>query len=149
KGYGWSRMWVRWCTSLLKQEPARKYLRNKGEYIEYIGIAFDEPKRHENIPKNVVHPLFDWGITEAEALQYCYDRGFDWGGLYEDFSRVSCWLCPLQPLKELRTLYRKYPDLWLKLKEMDSKANYKFRPDYSVQELEDKFIKEEMESKMK
>ena len=26
------------------------------------------------------YPLIDWGITEAKALQYCYDLGFDWGG---------------------------------------------------------------------
>ena len=79
KGYGWARMWVRWCTRILKQEPTKRYLKNIGEYTEYIGIAYDEPKRHKNIPKNTVHPLFSWGITEAEALQYCYDKGFDWG----------------------------------------------------------------------
>lgn len=27
QGYGWARMWVRWCTRLLKQEPTKKYLK--------------------------------------------------------------------------------------------------------------------------
>lgn len=79
KGFGWARPFVRWCTRVLKIQPTERYLKGK-EYVQYIGIAYDEPKRHERIPPNTVHPLFDWGITEAEALQYCYDRGFDWGG---------------------------------------------------------------------
>lgn len=79
QGYGWARMWVRWCTRLLKQKPTRDYLKNQGEYIQYIGIAADETKRHKSMPKNTVHPLFDWGITEKQALQYCYDRGFEVG----------------------------------------------------------------------
>lgn len=77
-GYGWPRMWVRWCTRLLKQEPTKRYLRDMGvgNYVQYIGIAADEPKRHEGISKNTIHPLFDWGITEDQALRYCYKRGF-------------------------------------------------------------------------
>ena len=108
-------------------------------FVKYIGIASDEPKRHINIPANVKHPLFDWGITEKMALSTCYNHGFTWGGLYEDFHRVSCWCCPLKSLNELRILYHKYPALWEKLKELDSKSWNQFRVDYSVQDLEDKF----------
>lgn len=150
KGYGWARMWVRWCTRLLKQEPTNKYLREIGanNYISYIGIAADEPKRHKNIPKNTVHPLFDWGITEKQALQYCYDNGFDWGGLYEHFRRVSCWCCPLQRLSELRTLRKNYPELWQELLYMDSRVEYKFKPDYSVEQLERRFALEEAQQNL-
>ena len=45
----------------------------------------------------------EWRITEAKALQICYDQGFDWGGLYEIYHRASCWCCPLQRIDELRT----------------------------------------------
>ena len=69
------------------------------------------------------------------------------GGLYEDFKRVSCWCCPLKSLQELRVLYHKYPDLWQQLKDMDRKAYNQFRPDYSVQQLEEKFKKEEEKKK--
>ena len=70
------------------------------------------------------------------------------GGLYKDFKRVSCWCCPLQPLSALRTLYHKFPMLWEELKEMDAKRSYKFRPDYSVEQLEERFKKEdELEKK--
>ena len=145
KGYNWARAWMRWCTRVLKQTPTKKYLKEAGEYINYIGIAFDEPKRHLLMTDRDRHPLFDWTITEKQALQYCYEHGFDWGGLYEDFDRVSCWCCPLQPLKSLRTLYHKYPDLWEKLKAMDKKAAYSFKPNYSVEQLEERFKKEDEE----
>ena len=69
--------------------------------VEYIGIAADEPKR----VKHAYYPLVEWGMTEKDCLDYCYAHGFDWGGLYEIFHRVSCWCCPLQPLSELRKLY--------------------------------------------
>ena len=109
------------------------------EYIEYIGIAYDETKRIKD--KN--YPLVEWKMTEADCLQYCYDRGFNWNGLYEHFDRLSCWCCPLKNLKELKTLYKYYPELWQELKEMDKKSYNKFRADYSVEQLENKFITEE------
>lgn len=142
-GYGWPRMWVRWCTRALKQEPVKKYLSNAGQYLLYIGIAADEPKRHKNIPANTRHPLYDLGVTEQQALQYCYDHGFDWGGLYEQFRRASCWCCPMQRIGELRTLYHNFPELWQQLREMDEMTEFKFRPDYSVAELEARFAAED------
>ena len=148
KGYGWPRMWVRWCTRILKQDVSRKYLAGLGTYTLYIGIAADEPKRHINIPENTVHPLFDWGVTEAKALQYCYDKGFDWNGLYRYFKRVSCWCCPLQNMSSLRTLRKYYPQLWQNLKAMDAKAPYTFKPDYSVNDLERRFTTEDAQLKL-
>ena len=125
-GYGWSNMLCRWCTKNLKQTPQQRYMQGR-EYISYIGIAYDEPKRHEGIANNVKHPLYDWHITEKMALEYCYERGFDWGGLYEHFDRVSCWCCPLKNNKELMQLYVHYPDLWQELRDMDNRAYNKFK----------------------
>lgn len=138
RGYGWSTMLCMWCTSNLKTNVINKYLKAKNEeYTEYIGIACDEPKRI----KDKCYPLIDWGMTEKDCLHYCYERGFDWEGLYEHFDRVSCWCCPLKNLKELKTLYTHYPELWEELKEMDKKSYNQFRKDYSVKELEEKFKK--------
>ena len=142
KGYGWANMLIRWCTSNLKRMVADKHLKGV-DRIEYIGIARDEEHRHMIIPSYVRHPLYDWNITEAQALKYCYEHGFTWGGLYENFKRVSCWCCPLKSLPELRTLYHKYPELWQQLKDMDNRAYNQFRADYSVQQLEEKFKKED------
>ncbi len=144
-GFSWPGPKMRWCTDRLKTRPRTQFLKKyRKEYniIEYVGIAADEEyrlRRKINNRKNMRYPLVDWGMTEADCLKYCYDRGFDWGGLYEKFSRVSCWCCPLQPLSELRILYHEFPDLWEQLKQWDSQTFRKFRADYSVIELEKRF----------
>ena len=144
-GFSWPGPKMRWCTDRLKTRPRTQFLKKyRKEYniIEYVGIAADEEyrlRRKINNRKNMRYPLVDWGMTEADCLKYCYDRGFDWGGLYEKFSRVSCWCCPLQSLPELRVLYHDFPDLWQKLEEMDSQTYGQFRIDYSVEDLEKRF----------
>ena len=140
KGYGWATMFCRWCTSNLKNKVINDYLKKYKEegYTEYIGIAFDEPKRI----KDKRYPLVEYEMTEADCLKYCCDKGFHWDGLYEHFDRLSCWCCPLKNLKELKILYTYYPELWQELKEMDKKSYNQFRADYSVEQLEEKFKKE-------
>lgn len=124
-GNGWPGVKVRWCTGQLKTHLISKEVnRLKGEYqaLHYVGIAADEPKRI----KNEQYPLVDWGITEAEALKLCYDRGYDWGGLYEIYHRCSCWCCPLQRIDELRKLRHHHPELWKRLRDMDQRAIAQF-----------------------
>ena len=109
-GNGWPGPRVRWCTGQLKTHLIHKEInRLKGQYraVSYVGIAADEPKRI----KSERYPLVDWGITEKEALQICYDRGYDFGGLYQIYHRCSCWCCPLQGIGELRKLRQYHPEL--------------------------------------
>ena len=149
-GNGWPGIRVRWCTGQLKTHLIHKEVnRIKGAYnaLHYVGIAADEPQR----VKNDVYPLVEWGITEAEALQICYDRGFDWNGLYEIYHRCSCWCCPFQRIDELRKLRRHHPDLWAKLREMDERALGqfghtalgRFKGNWTVERLEQRFAAEE------
>jgi 3'-phosphoadenosine 5'-phosphosulfate sulfotransferase (PAPS reductase)/FAD synthetase len=149
-GYGWPGMKVRWCTGKLKTHLIRKEItRMKGEHDcrQYIGIAADEAGRC----KGEVYPLVEWGITEAEALQICYDRGFDFGGLYKIYRRASCWCCPLQRIDELRKLRRHHPELWARLLEMDNRACEMFGPgplgqfkqNWSVKRLDERFLAED------
>lgn len=123
-GYGWPSAKIRWCTSMLKREPVQEFMKvhglHKGNTKNYIGIAADEPKRvHDDI-----YPLFEWGITEAQALDFCYSRGFDWGGLYKDRTRLSCWICPLQTVQSLKLLYRDFPELWTELRRLNDRVLY-------------------------
>lgn len=144
-GFSWPGPRQRWCTNRLKDSPREKFmrsLREKYDVLEYIGIAADETNRLDrkrNQSPNHVHPLVDWNMTEADCLKYCYDRGFDWGGLYELFQRVSCWCCPLQGLDELRMLRKHFPDLWQQLMDWDGQTWRSFRADYSVKELDIRF----------
>lgn len=141
-GMSWAGPVNRWCTGVLKTRVVKAYLKNlkqKYEVIEYVGIAADEPKRI----KEKRYPLVEWGMTEKDCLALCYSRGFDWGGLYEIFNRVSCWCCPLQSLAELRKLYHHFPELWEKLQRMDDTTWRQFRADYSVRELTARFAFED------
>ena len=148
-GNGWPGVRVRWCTGQLKTHLIRRELnRLKGQYttVSYVGIAADEPKRI----KNERYPLVEWGITEQEALQICYDRGYDFGGLYQIYRRCSCWCCPLQGIGALRKLRQHHPELWARLREMDKRALEQFGPnplgqfkkDWTVERLEQRFAAE-------
>lgn len=151
KGYSFPDFRNRWCTQLLKKTVINNYLkekypRDKYEVWEYHGIALDETKRAgKNKEKNCLYPLTMWEMTEKDCLQYCYNQGLDWGGLYEKLGRVSCWCCPLKNLKELKVMYKEFPEYWERLKEWEERTYRKFRGDYSIKELEEKFKKEEEE----
>ena len=149
-GNGWPGIRVRWGTGALKTKLIDKEVKRlKGELnaLHYIGIAADEAWRC----KGEQYPLVDWGITEAQALQICYDRGYDFGGLYEIYHRASCWCCPFQRIDELRKLRKHHPELWDKLRELDDRAIKQFGPgplgqfkkDWSVLRLEERFAKED------
>lgn len=149
-GNGWPGVRVRWCTGQLKTHLINKEVnRLKGQYqaLHYVGIAADEPRRI----KDEQYPLVDWGITEREALQICYDRGYDWGGLYEIYHRCSCWCCPLQRIDELRKLRTHHPELWERLREMDQRSIAQFgnnplgqfKQNWTVEQLERRFAAEE------
>lgn len=141
-GRSWPGPLNRWCTGMLKTRIVDAYLKEQygqDTLIQYIGIAADEPER----VKEHRYPLVEWGMTEADCLQYCRARGFDWSGLYDIFKRVSCWCCPLQPLEELRKLRTHFPTLWAKLQYMDDHTWRQFRKDYSVRQLEQRFAFEE------
>ena len=134
---GWADFNFRRCTGVLKQETTKKYLKDAREYKLYIGFAADETKRKHQ--KNQIYPLQEWRVSEMQALEYCYSKGFHWNGLYEKFNRVSCYCCPLQSLSELYTLYNEFPELWEDIKEMDKLSFRQFRSDYSIDDLEKRF----------
>lgn len=153
KGYGFPNIHCRWCTTYLKTDPFKKYVEKKYPNLQIckcIGIALDEQKRvdHKLLKSGKVrYPLIDYGLTEAEALQLCYDHGFDFGGLYKHRSRLSCWCCPLQSIGDLRALYRYHPKLWQRLKELQKMSHNPFKVNYTLDALERAFkIELEQES---
>lgn len=152
-GNGWPGPRMRWCTGHLKvklMDRAINQMKGEANTIRYVGIAADESHRCKQ-DKDKQYPLVEWGITEAQALQICYDRGFDWGGLYEIYNRCSCWCCPLQRIGELRKLRQHHPDLWRRLLDMDKRAIAmfgdnplgRFRKNWTVEQLDQRFAEEE------
>lgn len=154
RGFSWAGSRMRWCSDKLKGKVINKYLgmlKRQYNVIQCIGLATDEEYRLErkhNQNENHRHPLVEWGWTEADCLKYCYDHGHDWEGLYEIFKRVSCWCCPLQPIGELRKLWKHFPDLWEELKSMDARTWRNFKEGRSVRYFEIRFqLEEEMVAK--
>ena len=142
KGFSWGGPRNRWCTAMLKTRIIDRYLHELSkDYTikQYIGIAADEPQRIHDLN----YPLVDWGMTEADCLAYCKERGFDWDGLYDVFHRVSCWCCPLQSYDEFRKLRKYFPDLWERLRYMDNNTWRTITKNYSVEQFETRFAFED------
>ena len=144
KGRSWCGGRCRWGT-LEKKKILDKYAeQNKGSIV-YIGIAADEPSRLEKErEKYKCFPLAEWGITEAECLQGCYDAGLDWGGMYEHLDRLSCKFCKNKNLKELRNIRKYYPEVWQELKEYQLRTGRPYKGEgQSVFDLEKRFVLED------
>lgn len=113
----------------------------------YIGIAADESHRsrcaeYTQGKNNYCFPLVDWGITEAECMEYLRKRDLH-NSLYDHFNRLGCWWCPKQPLRSLRSLWKHYPDKWAQLRELEKIQGRPFKCGYPAYELEPRFIAEQ------
>ena len=152
-GNSWPSPYRRWCTRI-KVRAINNFIKKIKNPVSCIGYAADEA--HRSNSKHIVDAikkgqkirftLIEWDISEPEALQYCYDRGFDWDGLYEHFNRVSCFCCPLQRIGDLKRLRKYYPDLWQQMLQWDAMApehNRGFRGYQTVRNLEERFKHEE------
>ncbi|WP_274542576.1 phosphoadenosine phosphosulfate reductase family protein [Eggerthella sinensis] len=124
-GYGWCGGVCRWGTSE-KTAAIDKHAKAMGATVQYVGIASDETarlakKRYDHI----AHPLADWGMTEADCLAACYERGHEWseGGmrLYDVLDRVSCWCCRNKNQRELKAIHDHLPDYWQRLLALESR----------------------------
>ena len=150
-GTGWPAMMRRWCTSQ-KTDTLNYYAKFVQNACSCVGYAKDEENRKFHDEK-IRHrfPLVEWGITEAQALEYCYGKGFDWDGLYNHFSRVSCFCCPLQKLSELKKIRLYFPVLWNKMLEWDAAQpshNQGFYGTKSVHALDRRFAEEDRQGGM-
>lgn len=145
KGYDWCGGVYRWGTTF-KIYTMGNYIKQYGDdLVEYIGIAYDEPKRLEKERKgNKQFPLAEWKMTEKDCLQYCYDKGYNWNEdgveLYSILDRVSCWCCANKNLKELKNYYLYLPKYWQKLKDLQARTERPFKYNkYTIFDLEKKF----------
>ena len=145
-GNGWPSPVRRWCT----RQKVRAIERHTKGAHQYVGIAADEAHRRATgylSRPNVSFPLVEWGMTEADCLKMCFDLGFDWGGLYDRFDRVSCFCCSLKGLDDYRTLRRDFPPLWERMIEMGdnvpSAEGRRFHHGKTVRELEARFAQED------
>lgn len=123
KGYSWCGGLCRWGTTE-KLKALEKYCKGS---IEYVGLAYDEQPRIAKERKGIKKfPLNDWQMTEADALNDCYQRGVTYQEgefrLYDLLVRASCYCCGNKNLKELRNIYHCLPCYWERLKDKQSKT---------------------------
>lgn len=143
-GYSWCGGICRWGTS----EKIKSLERYANGCIEYVGIAYDEPKRLEKQRKgNKRFPLAEWRMSESDCLAYCYSKGFYWvengNRLYDILDRVSCWCCRNKNLKELKNIFIQLPEYWERLKEMQGRLKEPMKGQgKSIFELQERFERE-------
>lgn len=150
--YNWPWMQGRWCT----REKIRiilKYCKNH-DGVELIGIAANEKHRTESKEfkgRNCRFPLVEWGITEQDALEYCYLNGYHWAGVYDHFDRVSCFCCPLKGSPNAwRKIRKHYPKQWEHMLEMDASIenNRGFYGYKTVHDLDKRFAEEDRQMRL-
>ena len=83
--------------------------------------------------------MVDAGVTTEQALQICYDNGFDFGGVYEHHSHYNCWLCPLQRVGELKSIFDDYPDYWERLRQMQHQCDGYYQNGKTIFDYEKRF----------
>ena len=135
-GYGGCRWGTREKIAVIN-----KYFKSQQNYVQCIGIAADELDRLEKeYNENKRFPLVEWGVTEAECLEGCYSLGYDWGGVYDNLTRVSCKFCSLMNLSNARSIWAHYPEVWDELKQYQRNTYLPFKGEgKSVFDLEVRF----------
>jgi len=152
-----------WCNARLKEEPTSRANNDFKGYINYIGYAIDEKSKLRQLKiqnklkginkfttksqkGNVIecditnerYLLAEHNMTEKDCLELTKKYGL-YNELYNYFDRTGCWCCPKQPLKSLKNIYLYFPKQWQQLRIWQKDSPTKFKPNYSIFELEEKF----------
>jgi len=101
----------RWCTRMLKIEPARAYLTRltvKGPATMYVGLRADEESRTGMYGEglDVRFPMRDWGWRLAEVRAYLDQHDV------EIPQRTDCGRCLYQRLVEWKILSEEHPEVY-------------------------------------
>lgn len=141
--YGFPMQKGTWCNKGLKL-AAIKHIKYPSDYIQYIGIAVDEPERI-HLESSKMYPLVEIGWTENNCKQWCKENNLLSPIYTDEITRGGCWFCHSASLNELRQVKHKYPELWQKLLKWDSDSPVTFHPDgRTVHDLDKRF---ELENK--
>ena len=115
------------CTRELKINPIKAFIREhlglqKDEYVEAIGMRFDEPKRVKNDP-NYIYPLYDLGVTKQHVndfFQEDYHRREIYGLQIEEFEG-NCDFCYKKSHSKLMKMFAKHSSRFLWWDDMQEK----------------------------
>lgn len=126
KRYGWPMVRGQWCLRQLKLPALNEATR--GDVVQYIGIAADEPNRFHNLKERKKSPLVEAGWDEAKCRQWCEDNDL-LSPIYGTATRGGCWFCHNQSVGQLRLLRKNYPEYWGLMLKWDKDSPVSFKPD--------------------
>lgn len=126
KMYGWPMVRGQWCLRQLKL-PALNAA-TKGNTVQYIGIAADEPNRFRNLSEKKKSPLVEAGWDEAYCRKWCEENDL-LSPIYTTATRGGCWFCHNQGVDQLRQLRKNYPECWTYMLKWDADSPVSFKPD--------------------
>ena len=139
--YGFPMVRGQWCLQQLKLPALAEA--TKGNCIQYIGIASDEPSRFGNLSDKKRSPLVEAGWTEQMCREWC-EKNDLLSPIYNYTARGGCWFCHNQTLEQLRLLRKEHPDYWELMLKWDTDSPVSFRPDgHTLHDLEKRFAMED------
>lgn len=135
--WGWPPVFGHWCMKYLKLHPIQNYFKDL-DYVEWIGIAADEPARHGQLNERKRSALVEYGVTESQAMEICKELGWV-SPTYLHSGRDGCWFCPCQGIDQLRRLYNKFPEYWKMMVRWDKDTKKRFKIDHTLEEYDRRF----------
>lgn len=139
----------------LKLKPIKDfYSQFIGKFIQYVGIAADEPERLKRLEgTNKISLLDRYGYTEKMARELCEKYGL-LSPSYKHVKRNGCWFCPNSSLRTFAYIKQFYPNLWAELELLshtDNLVSQNFRYDKSFAETDarvDEYIRRKQEESL-
>jgi 3'-phosphoadenosine 5'-phosphosulfate sulfotransferase (PAPS reductase)/FAD synthetase len=113
----------RWCTRILKIQPAIAFVKRAGNAIMYVGLRADEETR-EGIYDDAVKsrfPLREWGWDRAAVLSYLAARDVAIP------QRTDCARCYHQRLVEWKRLAKNHPAIYQDAVDQEKATGHTFR----------------------
>jgi len=137
--YGWPKMRQRACANFLKWQPQARWREQHPDTINVVGIAANERRRLIGLKKTGdISYLEQSGITEVQARTLCIEYNL-LHPLYQHFPRLGCVRCPKQRIGSLQLVRLLEKEKWQWALINDHLSPVTFRPDYTLQELEERF----------
>lgn len=114
-----------------KLKPIKEFYKSINDnYIDYVGISIDEPKRLASMHKDSrkISLLEKYKYTEKMAKELC--KNYDLlSPTYNYTKRNGCWFCPNAKIEEHLEIRKVYPHVWnefVSLEKLDNIAQPKW-----------------------
>lgn len=123
-----------------KVAPIKQYIKQFGDVVQYIGIAYDENKRLSRLKGNKISLLAKYLYTEAMAYELCKTHNL-LSPIYKFSQRGGCWFCMNTRIRDFAKFKSRHPDLWdmlLQLGKTPNLCSYGFKYGMTIEQVDKK-----------